>query len=399
MHWSTHVADRKVVRALRILQMTPSYDPIIGGTETYVKQLAVRLNLCGIETDVMTFNMSTKWRPVWQPDVSCNQGHRVFRIPALGLPAFMPSETGYILETYFKLHVLPNPRFLRQIAEYDLLHFHDDVDMTFPILCHFVNKPKVFHARTLPSTFHSYQNNRLLKRMLAKIADIYIGNSKNTCNLLTKLGIEPGRIRLLYNGIDSQTYMPNEKERVNGLILFVGRLTYPKGLHVLLRSLESLRDHVTVVIVGPSFNDEYSRTLSELMAKVSPRHKFMCLGGLPRKEVVKWYQRASICVCPSFSESFGNISAEALACATPVIASDIEGYRDIITNAENGILVPPGDQYELGKAIQFLIDNPKTRRRLGEKGRMMVRKKFDVSVSIKRLINIYIETAALHNAG
>jgi glycosyltransferase involved in cell wall biosynthesis len=387
------------VKALRVLQITPSYDPIIGGTETYVKQLVMRLNLCGLRTDVMTFNMSRKWRPVWQPDVSHNQGHRVFRIPALGLPAFMPASAGYLLETYFRLHVLPNPRFLRQVAKYDVLHFHDDVDMTFPALCHFVDRPKVFHARALPSTFHSYQSNGLLKRVLAKIADIYIGNSTNTCNLLTKLGIVPERIRLLYNGIDSQTFMPNEKERVNGLILFVGRLTYPKGLHVLLRSLDSLRDHVTVAIVGPSFNDEYSRTLLELMARVAHKHKIVCLGGLPREELVKWYQRASIFVCPSFSESFANVCAEALACATPVVASDIEGTQDIVINAENGILVPPGDHHELGKAIQYLMDNPKTGRRLGERGRMIVRQKFDVSVSMKRLIRIYMETAALHNAG
>jgi glycosyltransferase involved in cell wall biosynthesis len=386
------------VRALRILQITPSYDPIIGGTETYVKLLAMRLNLCGLETDVMTFNMSRKWRPVWQPDVSCNQGHGVFRIPALGLPAFMRSATSYVLENYFRLHVLPNPRFLRQVAEYDVLHFHDDVDMTFPILCHFVDRPKVFHARTLPTTFRSYQNNRLLKRVLGKIADIYIGNSKNTCNLLAKLGIRPERIRLLYNGIDSQTFMPNEKEREDGLILFVGRLTYHKGLHVLIRSLDSLQDHVTVAVVGPSFNDEYSRTLLELTAKASHKHKIMFLGGLPREELVRWYQRASICVCPSFTESFGNICAEALACATPVVASDIEGNRDIVLNGENGIFVPPGDHLELGKAIQYLMDHPKTRRRLGERGRMMVRQKFDVSVSMKRLISIYMETVALHNA-
>jgi glycosyltransferase involved in cell wall biosynthesis len=379
-----------MVRALRILQITPSYDPIIGGAETDVKRLAIGLNLCGLETDVMTFNMSRKWRPGWRSDVSRDQGHIVFRIPALGLPR---------LRFDFKLHVLPNPRFLRQVAKYDVLHFNDDVDLTFPVLCHFVNRPKVFHARTLPSTFDSYRNNGLLKRLLAKIADIYIGNSKNTCNLLTLLGIVPERVRLLYTGIDLQTFMPNEKERVSGLILFVGRLAYVKGVHVLLKSLGSLRDHVTVAIVGPSYNDEYSRTLLELKEKLAHKHRIMFLGGLRREELVGWYQRASICVCPSFSESFSNICTEAFACATPVVASDIEGYREIVTNAENGILVPPGDYHELGKAVQYLIDNPKTARRLGERGRMTVRQSFDANVTIKKLISIYMETAALHNAG
>jgi glycosyltransferase involved in cell wall biosynthesis len=94
---------------------------------------------------------------------------------------------------------------------------------------------------------------------------------------------------------------------------------------------------------------------------------------------------------PLLSESFGIVNVEAMACGTPVIASDIEGIRDIIESGKSGILVPPDDPIKLAEAIQFLLDNDDIRIKFGAEGRKKVEKEFSWDVIVARLLEIYKE--------
>ena len=175
---------------MKVLMLTPSYGPIIGGTETVVKNLAINLNKIGIETDVMTFNMDKKWEPRWKWDIREEDGFKVYRIPAFNPFKKIPTPIGL----FFKINVIPNPSFWKIIKEYDILHFHDDVDLTFPLFSYFVKKPKVFHCHTLQETFSTYKRNIICKRVFRASSEAYLTVSSNTEKLAKQLGVNGVKI-------------------------------------------------------------------------------------------------------------------------------------------------------------------------------------------------------------
>jgi phosphatidylinositol alpha-mannosyltransferase len=94
------------------------------------------------------------------------------------------------------------------------------------------------------------------------------------------------------------------------------------------------------------------------------------LGGLSEGELTAELEAASLLVAPSLGgESFGMVLTRAFACATPVVASDIEGYAQVADHRETGILVPPGDVRALGEAVVELLENEERRRAYGAAAR------------------------------
>lgn len=91
----------------------------------------------------------------------------------------------------------------------------------------------------------------------------------------------------------------------------------------------------------------------------------------------------------TFPEGFGLTIIEAMALKKPVIATNIPGPSDIVVDGENGFLVPPGDVKELSKKINFLLDNTSVSKRMGEKGRIVVKEKFDITKKVKIIEQIY----------
>lgn len=93
------------------------------------------------------------------------------------------------------------------------------------------------------------------------------------------------------------------------------------------------------------------------------------LGWLPDEFLPAAYRTARVMVVPSLGqESFGIILLEAMACGVPVVASDIPGYRSVIRNGVDGLLVPPGDAEALASSVVTLIGDEGLRRRLVEAG-------------------------------
>lgn len=370
---------------MKVLMLSPSYEPILGGTETVVKNLAINLNKIGVETDVMTFNMDRKWEPKWSWEVRKGE-FRIYRIPAFNPFRKTPNPMGY----FFRFHVIPTPSFSKIAKEYDILHFHDDVDLTFPSISYFVRKPKVFHCHTLRITFNFYKKNVLCRKIFLRSSDVYLAVSKSVEKLARELGCKD--VKVLPNGVDTDKFVFSQDKEDN-LILFVGRFERRKGIHVLLNSLNYLETSVNLVMIGPSSNDEYSKEILSQIEKENRRgkHRVEYLGSVYLNDLVKYYQKSSIFVCPSLSEPFGIVNVEAMSCGTPVIASNIEGIRDIVEDGRNGILVPPNDPIKLAEAIEYLLENEDIRIRLGREGRKKVEREFSWNIIVKRLYKIYEE--------
>ncbi|MBC7252613.1 MAG: glycosyltransferase family 4 protein [Actinobacteria bacterium] len=154
--------------------------------------------------------------------------------------------------------------------------------------------------------------------------------------------------------------------RVSGLdpgafyLLFVGREEPRKGLQVLLEALPMVRERhpeVRLLVAGTEGGGRMVEGVT-------------WLGRLPDRLLPAAYRTAGVTVAPSLGrESFGIILLEAMACGVPVVASDIPGYRSVVEDGVQGMLVPPGDAGKLAEAVLRLVEDADLRRRLAEAGR------------------------------
>ena len=384
---------------MKILMVSPSYFPIVGGAEAVVRNLSIKLNEIGVSTDVMTFNMNQKWKPTWREKIEKIDGVKIIRIPALRAPTLnvLAKEINF-LEIAFNVHVIPKLSFMKRLKDYDILHFHDDVDLSFPFFSHLVKKTRIFHCHSLSGSYmnslSSYRKNPFSRSIFRKIADKYIIIRRSARDLLIKLGVDQSKITFLPNPVDVDRFRPEKKmNKTENLIIFVARLMRRKGLHVLLKALSYLKNPIHLVIIGPSREDKYYTEILNTIntQKRKTNHKISYLGFVNSKRALMLYQKASVFVCPSLEEEFGIVNLEALSCETPVVASNVGGIPEIVHDHINGILVPPNDPIELANAIQYLLDNKKIRIKYGREGRRQVLESFSCEVIIKRLCEIYEE--------
>jgi len=374
---------------MKVLMLTPSLFPIVGGTERLVQNLALKLNELGIHTDVMTFNMNEKYNPVWREEVK-QDDFSVFRVPALN---FFHKSRYNPTEILFRVHVIPALNFTKRLKDYDILHFHDDVDLSFSLFSYFIKRPKIFQCHTLAGTYTRYKNRSLPRTILRKAGNSYICVSNFAKKLLLDLGVPESKIFILYNGVDTEKFKPDKAEKVDNLILYAGRITRSKGLHVLLNSLKYLDMPVRLVVAGPRQDHEY---LEEMLGSGSKQkigiHEIELLGTIHQDKMVEWYRRASIFVTPSLKEEFGIVNLEALSCETPVVASEVGGIKEFVNHNVNGILVPPNDPKKLANALKELLENKELREKYGRNGRKMVEEHFSWDSIAKELIKIYEKT-------
>ena len=374
---------------MKVLMITPSYSPIIGGTERVVQNLTFKLNELGICTDILTLNMNQKWRPLWKEEIHSSD-FKLFRVPAINVfqnIKFNP------LAFSFGLHIIPKLDFTKYFKSYDILHFHDDVDLSFPFFSSFVKKPKVFQCHTIVGNYKFYKTRFLSREVLRKVADIYVCVSSESKKCLSALGIPSSKISIIHNGVDPEKFKPNKASKIDNVILQVGRIERQKGLHVLLKSLKYLETPVILKVVGPKSDYRYIHELmgSNNILKVG-NHTVELLGSVNDQEsLIKLYQQASMLVTPSLVEDFPVVNLEALSCETPVIASMVGGVGDAIENDFNGLLVPPNDPERLAAAIQKLLQNKQLRTKFGENGRKVVEEKFSWDSIAKELITKYEE--------
>ena len=190
------------------------------------------------------------------------------------------------------------------------------------------------------------------------------------------------------NGVEvPPDYDAGSRERT---VVFIGRNEPRKGLPVLLRAWPEVarRTGARLRIVGA---DPLSvRWLARRQALSLDNVDL--LGGLGEDELTQELSRAALLAAPSLGgESFGMVLTRAFACATPVVASDIEGYRGV-AGEQTGILVPPGEVEPLAAALVELLEDEPRRRGLGEAGRA-VAEQYSWKRIAARLVAIYDDLA------
>lgn len=194
---------------------------------------------------------------------------------------------------------------------------------------------------------------------------------------------------IVYNGVDLTQYQPGKKSKTP-LLLYVGRLTTAKSIHILLSAFVQTLQAVptaTLVIAGDGPNRQ---KLEKLSTKLGLTSQVTFLGKVSEDEKIKLYQKAWVFINPSLLEGWGITTIEANACGTPVIASNVPGLRDAVVDGQSGILVPYGNIQALTMTLTLLISNTKLRQKLST-GAAKLAQNYDWNKSAKH--------ALLHLAG
>jgi phosphatidylinositol alpha-mannosyltransferase len=195
----------------------------------------------------------------------------------------------------------------------------------------------------------------------------------------------PGDYEIVPNGV----LIPPEAEAGGRehRIVFAGRQEPRKGLQILLRAWPEIRERsgARLRIVGA---DPLAVRLLLTRERVS-EDGIDVLGFLDQDAFTGELLAAKALVAPSLGgESFGMVLTRAFACATPVVASDIAGYRDVMS-PEAGLLVPSGDPAALVRAVVELLDDEPRRRALGAAARELARERYSWDDIARRLLGIY----------
>ena len=158
-------------------------------------------------------------------------------------------------------------------------------------------------------------------------------------------------------------------------ILFTGRLLGWKGLSVLFRALTELRGGQRLDVTGSGAVETWRRHAQSL--GLGP-DRVRLLGVIPRTELLARLRRASVVVVPSFMESCPYSLIEAMALGKPIVASNVPGVTDMVSDGESALLVPPGDPHALAGALQRILSDESLARRLGAAAGQQARDRFSL---------------------
>ena len=270
----------------------------------------------------------------------------------------------------------PRVRRLMARERFDLVHVHEPLAPLLPLMF-------LHHSKTVNvGTFHAFSDGQHLyrwsryalrtwhRRLHGRIA---VSEAART---FVAPHFPQRQYRVIPNGIDFQRFAGASqlRELRDGRqnVLFVGRKDERKGLRYLLEAcvlfLESRR-HLRLVVVGPGEPDRACQSLLDVISRVD-RDMVMLTGPVSDADLPRYYASADAFCSPAIGgESFGIVLLEAMAAGAPVVASNIDGYRDVVAHDRNGLLVPPREPAAIAAAIARVIDNPGLGQRLADAGK------------------------------
>lgn len=205
--------------------------------------------------------------------------------------------------------------------------------------------------------------------------------------------ISPKAVSVIPFGIDTERFKPAKQESPFGKDHFViGCIKSLESIYkidVLMRAFyELLKVHsnVRLLIIGEGSQEQ---KLKHLATELELGKRIMFTGRVPYHEIPYHYNMLDALVNISEYESFGVSVAEAMACAVPVVVSNVGGLAEIVERDELGIRVPVNDIEATAGALRLLVEEPDTRRRIAEAGRKHVLQKYNWSNNLDDMIALY----------
>lgn len=346
--------------------VSDNYYPYIGGIAEHIHHLARELRRQGHTVKILTTKVGGKTLACLDrvPDED-----QVFRV---GRGLVIRSNKSFARVPVAFRPMARVKRFFQK-ENFDVIHLHGSLAPTLPLVALRVSRAInvfTFHASHDKSIGYALCRSLLLPyfRAIHGLIAVSTAARDSTAKYF------PGEYRIIPNGVDCEIFRPDVEpipELANGRpkILFLGRFEPRKGLKYLLMALpEIVRNvpDVQLVIVGTGL---FGYAYKGFLDKELESHVHWS-GLVPGEERPRYYRSCDIFCSPAIGyESFGIVLLEAMAAGRPVVASDIPGYRTVMTSGREGFLVPPRDPSAIAKAIVQIIKEPELAARMGSTGR------------------------------
>ena len=237
------------------------------------------------------------------------------------------------------------------------------------------------------------------EKLALRGADAFIAPTTFTGELSKKLfKIKEKKIQTIYHGLDLSQFENRKQDKFErGLILYVGTLIRKKGvfeLPAIFAKVHQQFPDAQLLLIGSDAPDIQTHSVStwELLSAMfteEDKKKISYIGNKPYTEVQQYIRRANVCVFPTFAETLGMVTIEAMAMQKAVVNSNIGWSQELIVDGESGYLVHPANHDLYAERIVELLQNDNLCQRIGEKARTGVEEKFDSSNLVKENIEFY----------
>ncbi|MEV4281179.1 glycogen synthase [Actinoplanes xinjiangensis] len=229
--------------------------------------------------------------------------------------------------------------------------------------------------------------------------------------------VDPDRIHVVYNGIDTELYQPDHGtavvdrlgiDRNRPSVVFVGRITRQKGLPYLMRACRQLPAEAQIILLAgapdtPEIAAEVESLARDLRGSRDPQGVIWVQEMLPKQEVIQVLTHATVFVCPSIYEPMGIVNLEAMACETAVVATATGGIPEVVADGETGLLVgidqvqdgtgtpvdPERFVADLAATLTRVLNDPQLAEEMGRAGRRRAVEMFSWSRIAEDTLEIY----------
>ncbi len=209
---------------------------------------------------------------------------------------------------------------------------------------------------------------------------------KYPSGVLIENGVDTERFKFDHNFRQETRAALNIHEK-DFTIVFVGRISFDKGIYELLEAVSKLKTmkipNIKVLFIGSLLMEEKAKFV-KYVNNLKLNENVLMLG--VKDDVIPYYCTADIFALPSYSEGLPLALLEAMACGVPVVVSDVGGIPSVIENIKDGILVKPKNAYDLADKIEWCVKNPEKLKKIGENAREKARKEFN----LERMTDEYI---------
>ena len=248
----------------------------------------------------------------------------------------------------------------------------------------------------------------LLRRKLDAAAFVTTCTYANVHHL-RRLARDPAKIHGIYHGLDLRRFRPavsaNGRPAGPLRLISVGRHVEKKGFSYLLDACVLLTQanlDFTLTILGET--GPQTPLLEQQIRELKLDTRVRLNGPVPQTQLPRFYQQADVFLLPCVIVGDGdrdgipNVMAEAMACAVPVVVSDVSGIPELVLDDDNGLLLPERDSAAIAAAVLRLAGDAELRQRLGRNARQSVERYFDADATHARLYELFATTLASHRA-
>lgn len=378
-----------------------------GGQNVYVRQVGEALAQLGWQVDMFSRRVSADQETIVEHNSNC----RTIRLTA-GPVEFVPRDHGF---QYLPEFVDQLIKFQKEAGiNYDLVHTNYwlsgwvgmELKKSQGIKqVHTYHSLGVIKYKTIENIPLVASQRLLVEKEILETVERIVATSPQEQEHMRSLVSQKGEIDIIPCGTDIQQFGSVTREAARTrleiapeakVVLYVGRFDPRKGIETLVRAARESKFYeskqLQLIIGGgctPGNSDATERDrIAGIVNELGMDECTSLPGCLSREILPAYYAAADVCVVPSHYEPFGLVTIEAMACGTPVVASNVGGLQFTVVNEETGLLVPPQNVPAFNHAIDQILSDPQWQQELGKAAKKRVSDKFSwhgVAIQLDKL--------------